>query len=118
MPTRRALDKLVARWIKRFDLGRWDIEVIVPEVGYKDVANCEASPEYRKAVLYFNLAGIADDDLEMYVRHELGHCLTAELAALAEQLTRGDPVLKEQVRLAEELLVTRIETLPVWGEIG
>lgn len=109
--------KLVAKWQRKFGLGDWNIETVFPEASFKDAANCEAAPEYKTAVIYFNLARIPEEDLVDYVRHELFHVHIWTLASIAYDMAGNDKVLQEQVRKAEEGCATALECMPLLREI-
>lgn len=85
-------------------------------------ATCEASPEYREAVLNFDFDKLqTGDDLDELVVHESTHCHIWPLHALAENLAQTlaktmpeshrEPMmtmLREEVRLAAEAVTTDV----------
>ena len=109
---------VVRRWQKALGLGGWDIDVVFPEANYKDTANCEASPEYKQAVIYLNMTKLDDTQLEDYVRHELFHAVIWPLGSLAHDLAGDNKILQEQIRKAEERVCTDLETMPLWSELS
>lgn len=109
--------RLLLKWAGKLGLGDWDVDVVFPEANYKDTANCDAAPEYKQAVVYLNLTKIDESHLQDYIRHELLHAILWPLASIANDLARGDAVLLEQVRKAEERVCTDLETMPLWDEV-
>ena len=101
----------VRLWRERLHLHDWKISVLVEAIPAEDDAKayCAAKPEYREALVCVDPHEVALADLEATVCHELIHCQTESLAALALFMAGDDPVRRESVRRAEEELVMRLE---------
>lgn len=116
----KRFNKLVSAYGAMMGLDGWRINVQVyaidgPDVE-KDGASCYAEPEYRTARLRFNTAHIPEEQEARFVRHELAHCLTWELASCAEALA-STKAEAEWVRSLHERLATAIETMPIWDGV-
>jgi hypothetical protein len=104
----------VAYWVPKLRLQDWQIRVVF-DSSYAGRAACEAKPEYKEALLTFNLDRCAaeEEDLEGCVVHELLHCLTWAQAEVTEGLCTTDEHW-EASRKAEEAATTEL-TLLVLG---
>lgn len=112
-PTKGRVRARVRHWQKRLKLQHWELEVqFGPEADGASAA-CMAQPEYRRAVLQFDLTKIPAAQLEYFVCHELLHALVWPLANAGHALAKGDPAAIEWVRTEEESLVTTLEHLLV-----
>ena len=109
MGLRRAgFTQLVHQWQHRLGLGEWHIVVQCVTLPHR--ADCDAKPEYKEALLRFDLKKIPAADLEAYVVHELLHCHVWRLASVGEYLAKT-PTEKRAVEEAEESLTTDLERL-------
>jgi hypothetical protein len=101
----------VAYWVPKGNLQDWQIRVVF-DLTYKGRAACEARPEYKEAVLTFNLDRCAAEreDMEGCVLHELMHCHTWAQAAATERHCKTDDDW-ELSRLAEEAATTALMEL-------
>jgi len=107
------LRKRIKRLAEALGLGDWEFQIVRQEYAAKDVsdlAGCQAKPEYKSAVLYFDVARIPPEELDSYIIHELLHCHIWELVALTDKLATT-PAEREAIRLAEERLTTTLERL-------
>lgn len=110
-PSKRHVRARVAYWQTRLNLTGWDVAVAFgPDPDGAD-ASCLAKPEYRSAVVTFDLALLKPADVERTVVHELLHCLVWPLANAANALAKGDKAAEEWVRTEEETLTTALERL-------
>ena len=75
-------------------------------------ADCEANPEYKEAIIRFDVRKISTDDLIPFVVHEMLHCVIWRLAHVAESFTDDDAKL-EWCRIEEEYLTTQLEQIIV-----
>jgi hypothetical protein len=112
---------LVERCREPLDLEHWTLRVVSGEIP-DATASCEANPEYRQAVLSFDINKMetGDDPAEIVV-HEMAHCHTWELHTLcqelADALAESAPkthrralrkLLQEKVRQAGERCTTDV----------
>lgn len=112
--TREArIRKLVRKHQRTLRLWDWEIGVDFPTEGMTNAADCEASPEYRQALLRFNLSKIPTEDDEAFVLHEAVHCWVEGLAHCALTLAGTDTKLQEWVRIEEENLTRAIQQIVV-----
>lgn len=97
-------------------LGLQDWKLIVRySTRMRDTADCEASPEYKEAVIRINLndlKGLGYNDIVATAIHEMMHCIVWPLAAWAETLSRTDRDMKI-CEDTEETLVTNLEKIIV-----
>jgi hypothetical protein len=97
-------------WQKRLLLSDWKITVVVGVADDGSTANCDASPEYRQAKLTFDPERMPTDlaEIDSFCLHELLHCYTWRLEAMAENWGRSESqyVL---VRDVAETTVTDLE---------
>lgn len=85
MDPRDEIALLVKKWISALDMDRWKIAVRFNEEPQENSAGCIAKPEYREAMITFNLANLSSErDLEEHVVHELVHCITWPLTEVAD----------------------------------
>lgn len=99
-------------------LDRWQLHFVAGENEEDDaVASCNAMPEYREATLRFDFDALkTGDDLDEFIVHEMSHCHTWPLHAVADSLATtlaGDNEflakhLAEQVREAAERVTTDV----------
>lgn len=103
-------------------LDRWAFYVENGDAGDDARAACNAMPEYREATIVFNFDAMkTGDDLDEFVVHEMTHCHTWPLHAVAEQLANAladslpqyarDALrkkLQEEVREAAERVTTDV----------
>ena len=109
MGLRRAgFTQLVRHWQQRLGLGDWTITIQCVTLPHR--ADCDAKPEYKEALIRFDLKKIAPEDVEAYVVHELLHCHVWRLASVGEYLAKT-PTEKRAVEEAEESLTTDLERL-------
>ena len=89
----------------------WNIVVQFARIpGHR--ADCEANPEYKDALVRFDIDRISNEDLTSFVVHELLHTIIWKLAHVAETFTDDDAKL-EWVRMEEESLTTHLERIIV-----
>lgn len=103
---------LVRGWQEAVGLTGWQLHVLFP-ARIKEMASCESHPEYKTAILRFNLKRLpeTDEELRELVAHELWHNHAEPLAQLAMRGARRSPERKEAIRQAEEFLVTTASRL-------
>jgi hypothetical protein len=92
-------------------LDDWTIKVQFVKIA-SHRADCEANPEYKEAVIRFDVSRISTDDLIPFVVHEMLHCVIWRLAHVAESFTDDDAKL-EWSRIEEEYLTTQLEQIIV-----
>ena len=107
---RRRILALTEVWRVPLGLGSWSFDVRFEDT-VPEQASCVADPEYRKAVLIFNLRRLAADELDETVLHEMLHCIGWPIAALAIKWAHGDKERREVARQAEELLITHLSNV-------
>lgn len=81
----------------------------------RDTADCEASPEYKEAIIRINMNDLSRlnyNEIVATAVHELMHCIVWPLAAWAETLARTDRDMKI-CEDSEETLVTNLEKILV-----
>jgi len=120
MPRKKRITKkvLFAKTVQIMQplLGLQDWKLIVRySTRMRDTADCEASPEYKEAVIRINLndlKGLGYNDIVSTAIHEMMHCIVWPLAGWAETLSRTDRDMKicEDI---EETLVTNLEKIIV-----
>lgn len=97
-------------------LGLQDWKLIVRySTRMKDTADCEASPEYKEAIIRINmndLKGLGYNDIVATAIHEMLHCVVWPLAAWAENLTKTEQQM-DICEQQEESLVTNLEKIMV-----
>jgi hypothetical protein len=87
----RSVTAAVRYWQKRLLLSDWAIKVQVGALDDLDErADCDAKPQYKEAVLRFDPAKIPPSELDAFCVHELLHCVTWRLEALAEEWGRSE----------------------------
>lgn len=98
-------------WQPHLRLQDWQLQVVFDRA-YDGRAACEARPEYKEAVLVFNLERCAaeDEDLEGCVVHEMNHTHTWAQAAVSESLC-GTPEHWDLSEKAEEAATTELTLL-------
>jgi hypothetical protein len=110
------IQRLVKFWQARLHLSDWRIRVRVGEFedegrfGRLSAANV-SRPAYLEADIYVDPDRVvaAEEDLRHLICHEVLHCHTAELVAIADLWAGDDVGRKEFVRTVHERLVTRLE---------
>jgi len=110
--TKRRLYILVTNIIAPIlNLSNWNIRVKFTRQ-MKNLADCEASPEYKSAKIRVNLESIKELSYHEVVAtalHELLHCHSWSLMTWAEQLSRTDKDKLEICRRMGEDLTTELE---------
>jgi hypothetical protein len=86
----RRVTARVRQWQKRLLLGDWKIAVQVGALDDGSRADCDAKPEYKEALIRLDPEKIGDDELDGFICHELLHCHTWRLEALAEEWGRSE----------------------------
>lgn len=120
MPRKKRITKkvLFAKTVQIMQplLGLQDWKLIVRySTRMRDTADCEASPEYKEAIIRINLndlKGLGYNDIVATAIHEMMHCIVWPLAAWAETLSRTDRDMKI-CEDTEETLVTNLEKIIV-----
>ena len=123
--TRKTVFSLISEW--QFPLGmvHWTLEANFRERTY--LASCYAEPQYYKGTLYFNYKRmeselLSDFDLEELVVHEMCHCKSWPLAAMAGRLIEyvGDESgeLEKQRDDHDEQLITSVGQALVMMKYG
>ena len=109
-PTEQDVHDCVAYYRPILHLEDWDLDVQFSkdEVDGSE-ASCAASPEYRHAVLRFDLAIIPPAMLARTVLHEMTHCQTWRLAQVADDLCAGDAFRGAVADRAHEDVTTAFE---------
>ncbi len=110
-PTQKEVLACVRLWRKRLGLQGWDLQVHFGKMDDDCTAACSAEPEYRFAILRFDLEKLPADKIDRYVCHELMHCYVWRLANCAHHLAAEDKSKEEWVRTEEETLTTQLEEL-------
>ncbi len=80
----------------------------------KNAADCEASPEYKEALIRVNSSRFSEftyHEIVSIAAHEMMHCVVWPLAAWTEMLCMGNSTKLEMTRQLEEGLVTDLEKL-------
>jgi len=112
--TKRKLYIIVSNIIvPQLNLGDWTIKISFTKK-MKNLADCEASPEYKSAKIRVNLEAIKTLSYHEVVAtalHELLHCITWDLMTWAEQLSRGNEDKLEICRRMGEALTTELEQI-------
>lgn len=115
-------------WVRRFGfMHPWRVVVLVcdsrkgvycDETDPGVYASAEPSFEYHRCVLRFDPyhPGFDGEDLDEIVRHELLHVLVNSFTAQAQHNAASDAV-RAMLESAEEEMVGRLSTLPVWDEL-
>jgi hypothetical protein len=98
----------VRHWQQRLGLSAWTITVQTVTLPHR--ADCDAKPEYKEALLRFDLKKIPQEEVEAYIVHELMHCHVWRLAKVGEYLAKT-PTEKMAVEEAEESLTTELERI-------
>lgn len=110
--TKRKLYKLVTeKLIPILNLSDWKIKVTFTKK-MKDLADCEAMPEYKSAVIrvhYIELRELSFHEIIAVALHELIHCVTWPMSSWNEQLSRNNDDKLEMGRRMDESLTTDIE---------
>jgi len=110
--TKRRLYILVSNIIVPIlNLSDWTIKIRFTKK-MKNLADCDASPEYKEAKIRVNLDAIklrSYHEVVATALHELLHCLSWNLMTWAEQLSRGNPDKLEVCRRMGEDLTTEME---------
>lgn len=78
----------------------------------RDAADCEASPEYKDALIRMNTKQLKQLEYQEVIAtaiHEMMHCLVWPLATWTEDLCKRDESKLEMTRKLEEGLVTNLE---------
>ena len=89
----------------------WSIKVQFVRIP-RHRADCEANPEYKDAIIRFDVRKISDSDLIPFVVHEMLHCVVWKLSHVAESFTNDEAKL-EWCRIEEESLTTALEQIIV-----
>jgi hypothetical protein len=112
--TKRRLYLLVTNiLIPQLNLVDWTIKVKFTKK-MKNLADCEASPEYKSAKIRVNLESIKSLSYHEVVGtalHELLHCISWDIMSWAEQLSRGNEDKLEICRRMGEALTTDMEQI-------
>jgi hypothetical protein len=102
--------EILQPWLK---LNDWKI-IVRFSSRMKMAADCEASPEYKEAMIRANLKVLKElsyyEIISMAV-HEMCHCLVWPLAEWTEDLCHRDGDKLEMTRKIEEGLVTNLEKI-------
>jgi len=102
--------EILQPWLKLSD---WKIIVrFSPRM--KMAADCEASPEYKEALIRANsqvLKELSSYEIISMAVHEMCHCLVWPLAEWTEDLCHRDADKLEMTRKIEEGLVTNLEKI-------
>ena len=126
--TAKQIRACVGKWVEYLGFHPpWKIVIIVcnsKKQQYCDesdplVYGCaEPSFEYSRVVLRFDPwhPSFEGEDLDEVVRHELLHAIIHSYTAQAQHLAPSDAV-KAMLESAEEELVTRLSTLPVFAKV-
>lgn len=97
------------------NLNDWTIVVKYSRaVGTKQLATCEARPEYKQAIirLYIkNLVNLNDYDVICTAIHEMCHCLAWPIVEWTEDLCKNDKEKLKVTQRLEEGLVTNLEKI-------
>jgi hypothetical protein len=96
------------RWQKKLLLSDWTITVVVGKTDDGSAANCDAQPEYKTAVLTFDPTRIPVEQIDSFAVHELLHCHTWRLEAIAEEWGQSESRY-QVVREVAETTVTSLE---------
>jgi hypothetical protein len=83
----RNVTSRVKFWQKKLLLSDWKIAVEVGPLDDGSRADCDAKPEYREAKIRLDPDKIDAEELDGFCIHELLHCHTWRLEALAERVT-------------------------------
>jgi hypothetical protein len=86
----RSLVARVRAWQKKLLLSDWKISVQVGALDDGSRADCDAKPEYKEAVIRLDPEKIPPDEIDGFCVHELLHCHTWRLEALAEEWGRSE----------------------------
>lgn len=120
MPRKKRITKkvLFAKTVEIMQplLGLQDWKLIVRySTRMRDTADCEASPEYKEALIRINtshLKSLNYNEIVATAIHEMMHCVVWPLAAWAENLTKTEQQLSI-CEIHEETLVTNLEKIIV-----
>lgn len=102
------------------------IEILQPKLNLQDwrivvrystrikntIADCQAQPEYRQAVIRLNLAELKNHtpyEIVATAVHEMMHCVTWPLSQFTHDLCRNDKRKIELTRRTDEAIVTHLE---------
>lgn len=80
----------------------------------KAAADCDASPEYKEALIRLNTKMLPDltyYEVVSVAVHEMIHCIVWPLAEYTEDLCKKDAQRLEMTRKLEEGLVTNLERI-------
>lgn len=105
----KRLKRLVEYWQPRLKLADWTIKVRVGTTKNDCAAENHSQPEYKEALIEFNLDLVPEAELEDYVVHELSHCHVERLAQVA--LDNAPAVMHKVISDMEEDLATMIEKI-------
>lgn len=105
------LQSRVKYWQKRLLLADWNITVLVGALDdHEERADCDAKPQYKEAVIRLDPKKIPPDELDGFCIHELLHCVTWRLEALAEEWGRSESQYVV-ARETAETVVTELERI-------
>lgn len=108
-PTEAAVRALVRKWQRLLALEDVVIDVqFAKDTENGSVASCFARPEYRDAVVRFDLDAIPPEGVEEHVVHELSHYPVWALSKFALQSCEDNPRLARIASDMEEELTTYI----------
>lgn len=127
MPRKRRITKkvLFAKTVEilkpYLNLTEWKI-IVKYSSRMKFAADCDASPEYKEALIRVNTKSLTDlthYEVMSMAAHEMIHCIVWPLAEYTEDLCKGDAQRLEMTRKLEEGLVTSLEKvmMNVAGEL-
>jgi hypothetical protein len=106
----RSIKARVKFWQKKLLLSDWRIVVDVGPLDDGSRADCDAKPEYREATIRLDPEKIDAEELDGFCIHELLHCHTWRLEALAEEWGRSESQY-QFARDAAETVVTDLERI-------
>jgi hypothetical protein len=105
------LQSRVKYWQKRLLLSDWSITVLVGALDDLDErADCDAKPQYKEGVIRLDPKKIPEAEWDAYCVHELLHCVTWRLEALAEEWGRSESQYVV-ARETAETVVTDLERI-------
>lgn len=113
MLTPKKVKKEVAAFQHLLGLKDWDLEVKFTVQEDDSIADCVADPEYKSAVISFNLDRLKGKrHLRETIIHELMHIIISQMTHYMKPL-----LTKEQKKLMGKLehsIINSVEKWPVW----